>query len=815
MSGFHDNALIGASGQQGYQINRSLRFRSSASAYLSRTFGTPTNNKIWTYSVWMKRGSLSANRTIMSSNVDGAEYWDMRFNTSDQILIQNRVGSSNLLFANTTAVYRDPSAWYHIVFVFDSDNATPANRNLLYVNNVNVSLSANSGSGNASAWNTSGVQHNIGVSRTLTTGGGIWAEFDGYETEINFIDGQALTPASFGETNPVTGVWQPKKYAGTYGTNGFYLNFSDNSAATAATIGKDYSGNSNDWTPNNISVTAGVTYDSMIDVPTQWADGGNGRGNYCTLNPLDTLSGTITEGNLAFTSPATGYGGTRCTVATPTTGKWYWEVTINAITGGFDIGISSANEVRPVVPGESSASYGYKSDGAKRTNFADTIYGAAYTTNDVIGVALDLDAGTLVFYKNNTSQGTAFSSLSGGFLPMVSDFSNSAVSSAYINFGQRPFAYTPPTGFKALNTLNLPEPTISNGAQYMAATTYTGNGTTQSISNAVNGVSFQPDFVWFKNRSGANNHALYDSVRGRALGLISNATNAEQSASAGNDLVSFDSNGVSLGPVEDFTSVNGSAQSIVAWQWKANGTPAVTNTAGSITSQVSAGANQGFSIVTWSGSGAAGTIGHGLNAVPAMLITKKRTSATDSNWVTWHKNFTGGNTVTDAYYMYLNGTNGQNASGGVFYKGTDITSTTFGFQGGNANVNASGQDYVAYCFAAVAGYSAFGSYTGNGSADGPFCFTGFLPRWVMIKRTDSTGDWYIWDTARNTFNLMTQVLFADLSAAESTYAAPNPVIDVLSNGFKQRGTYPHNNASGGTYIFAAFAESPFKVSLAR
>jgi len=730
----------------------------------------------------MKRGSLSANRTIMSSNVDGAEYWDMRFNTSDQILIQNRVGSSNLLFANTTAVYRDPSAWYHIVFVFDSDNATPANRNLLYVNNVNVSLSANSGSGNASAWNTSGVQHNIGVSRTLTTGGGIWAEFDGYETEINFIDGQALTPASFGETNPVTGVWQPKKYAGTYGTNGFYLNFSDNSAATAATIGKDYSGNSNDWTPNNISVTAGVTYDSMIDVPTQWADGGNGRGNYCTLNPLDTLSGTITEGNLAFTSPATGYGGTRCTVATPTTGKWYWEVTINAITGGFDIGISSANEVRPVVPGESSASYGYKSDGAKRTNFADTIYGAAYTTNDVIGVALDLDAGTLVFYKNNTSQGTAFSSLSGGFLPMVSDFSNSAVSSAYINFGQRPFAYTPPTGFKALNTLNLPEPTILKGNQYFDATLWDGNSTDARVITSNVGTV---DFAWVKKRNGIDDHRLANSVLGGNRHLKSNATDAE---STGTTVIqAFNGSTFTVGTDN---SVNATGGTYVGWTW-------------------AEGATQGFDIVTYTGngSGAARSVAHNLGVAPRLMITKGReaqVTGTD-NWLAWHGTFGAGE------FLVLNSLAAKTTSSS-YWGNTVPNSSNFFVGGGASNVhNESGKNYIAYLFSEVAGFSKFGSYTGNGSADGPFVYTGFRPAFVILKRSDAGASWYTHDTARDTYNQTTNSLYPNLSAAEDQGYLN---LDILSNGFKLR-TTTSNNVSGGTYIYMAFAENPFKNSLAR
>jgi hypothetical protein len=328
-------AVVGAGAAAGgYQIERSLRFNSADSAYLNRTFGSPTNNKMWTYSVWMKRSAFAANQTIMSSNVDGTDYWDMRFNTSDQIFIQNRVGGSNLLLANTTAVYRDPSAWYHIVFVFDSNNGTAANRNLLYVNGVNFALSANSGSSDASAWNVNSVQHNIGVSRTADGSGTIWAEFNGYETEINFIDGSALDPTSFGEFNSDTGVWQPKAYTGSYGTNGFYLNFSDNASTT--TLGDDLSGNGNDWTTNNFSVTAGAGNDSLVDTPTNYGTdtgvGGEVRGNYATLNPLDKSSRiTLTNGNLDGAGDSSGsWGLSRSTFSFPSSGKWYWEVRLNS-----------------------------------------------------------------------------------------------------------------------------------------------------------------------------------------------------------------------------------------------------------------------------------------------------------------------------------------------------------------------------------------------------------------------------------------------------------------------------------------------------
>ena len=787
----------------GYRIDRSVRLRSSAQGYFSKTLTTPTNNKKWTYSVWMKRGSLSANRTIMSSNVDGAEYWDMRFNTSDQILIQNRVGSSNLLFANTTAVYRDPSAWYHIVFVFDSDNATPANRNLLYVNGVNVSLSANSGSGNASAWNTSGVQHNIGVSRTLTTGGGIWAEFDGYETEVNFIDGQALTPSSFGETDVLTGVWKPKKYAGTYGTNGFYLNFSDNSAANAEAIGKDYSGLGNNWTPNNISVTAGVTYDSMLDVPTLWADGGNGRGNYWTFNPLIPVAGaTYSNGNLQYTNSGNNKSGFSSPL--PNTGKWYWEGTwITSGSGSSPIiGLAQAGfENTQGATGE----LGYRANGNKFDQAAtETAYGSTWTTGDVIGVAVDMDAGTIAFYKNGTSQGTAFTTVLTALTQPVSPVFrvNVAGDVFAFNFGQRPFAYTPPTGFKALNTLNLPEPTILKGNQYFDATTYTGQNTSLSVTNSG---SMQPDFVWIKKRNGATDHNLTDAVRGTNRNLISNSTAAEDTVAR---LTSFNSNGFTLAGAFDNTNLSGSTY--VGWQWKANGA-GVSNPAGTITSTVSVSATSGFSIVSYTGNAISGaTVGHGLGVTPAMVIIKSRSVTT--NFYVWHRGLTQPN-----YQFYLNLTSAQDTAVLTFLNDKAPTSTLFELPPTGYGSNNSGATYVAYCFSEVAGFSKFGSYTGNGSADGPFVFCGFRPRFVMWKNASAAEAWLIEDTARSTYNQVALELYPSSSGAEAAGSSRSPTqqFDFLSNGFKVRGAQEQTNGNGNTIIFAAFAEHPFKNALAR
>jgi hypothetical protein len=756
---------------EGYQISRSVRLRSSASAYFNRTPGSASNRKTWTWSGWVKRGSLASAQVLFAGVSAGSNATILRFSDST-INFYNYASTAYNGELQTTAVYRDASAWYHIVAVWDTPNATAGNRMRLYVNGSEVTAFTID---TAPTQNSDGFVNNTSANYLGVDIGFNSQYFDGYLTEVNFIDGQALTPSSFGETNQFTGVWQPKKYAGTYGTNGFYLNFSDNSNNTAATIGKDYSGNGNNWTPNNISVTAGVTYDSMLDVPTQWADGGNGRGNYCTLNPLDKNAGTTpSNANLTWTA-STPWRSARATFGR-TTGKWYWEVTASGANNMHGIGTATAAVSDNNYPGKDANGWGYfDSNGNKFTNGSGSSYGASYTTNDMIGVAFDADNGTLTFYKNGTSQGTAFTGLtSGPYFPMVGNEG----STSHSNFGQRPFAYTPPTGFRALNTLNLPTPTILKGNQFFDAKLFTSNDSV----NVISGLAFAPDFVWTKRRDQAYNHDLYDSVRGIEKRLQSNNTNAENTDP--NTLTAFNSDGFTLG-TNDNANNSPSGGSAVAWTWKE-------------------GPTQGFDIVTFTGTGAAQNISHSLGVAPRMIIYQARTGA-GQNWSVGHASVNGGVTPFN-FNLKLNLTDAATTSASVF-NNTAPTSSVFTV--GNNTVN--GINYVAYLFSEVAGFSRFGSYTGNGSADGPFCFTGFLPRWIMIKRTDTTANWRILDTARDTFNVEQYELYPNLSNAEGTFAS----LDGLSNGFKIRNTDTAYNASGGTYIFAAFSETSFKYALGR
>ena len=799
----------------GYRISRSLRFRSSASAYLSRTPGSAsTDAKKFSFSWWTKKAKVAtANQFVYGCGSSGSDETYFGFNSTDKFEYIEYTSSAYQINVSTTPVYRDPSAWYHCLLVLDTTQGASSDRVKFYVNSVQQTLTGTFPGLNYATSNVNSTDAQ-NINRLPTSGA---VNFDGYYAEVYMIDGQALTPSSFGayDTN---GVWQPKAYTGTYGTNGFYLNFSDNSGATATTIGKDSSGNSNNWTPNGISVATGTTYDSMIDSPTNYADGGNGRGNYAVLNPLDkTTNATITNGNLKIRSAALGSNQfSRATMTMPAS-NIYFEGTAGANTG-----IALVSELGLM---ETIGSYAGVRSGVQCTNgnfysVANGVYTSlgvgGISAGTVIGLAYDLVNYKMAIYKDGVSLASNISISSSYISPMAHVYQDASGDVGWeVNFGQQPFRYSPPSGYTALNTQNLPAPTVPNGASYMAATTYTGNGGTQSITNGGNnntGVTFQPDFVWIKARQGVIQNILTDAVRGVSKQLCSDTTAAEV-AYTNLQLTAFNSDGFTvIDAANGGYGVNGSAGGTysgasafyIGWQWKGgNGT--VSNTSGSITSTVSANTSAGFSVVTWTGSTSSSnqTVGHGLGVTPSLVILKNRNFV--DGWYVWSSTFA--NTTTD--YLVLNTTAAKATAAGTIW-GAGMTSSLCGVRP-STFCSASTDSVVMYCFAPVAGYSAFGSYTGNGSTDGPFVYTGFRPRWIMVKRSDAAAGWYMEDTSRNTYNVMDKYLTAESSDAESTLST----IDSLSNGFKIRASSTGFNASGGTYIYAAFCEHPFKFSRSR
>jgi hypothetical protein len=807
-----------------YPISRSLRFNSADSAYLNRTPASAGNRKTWTWSGWVKRGALGSAQVLMSSDVgtSNTTWIEFGFDAADTFTITAYTTDSN----TTSAVFRDPSAWYHIVVAFDSTQATAANRCKIYINGTQQTLTGAGFTLNADYGINNNQIHGIGYRNWAS---GVGRYFNGYMTEVNFVDGQALDPSSFGLNDPETGVWSPKRYTGTYGTNGFYVNFSDNSNTTAATLGKDYSGNGNNWTPNNFSVTAGAGNDSMVDTPTSYGTdtgaGGEVRGNYCTWNRLQTSSSiTLNNGNLdAIIS-----GGVLIYSAAGTvevaTGKWYYET---VVTAGYStnyplIGVCDLTQITSAINtsfystaggGDSTGIIARGKTNVYLSNNTSTSDGVTYNyTSDVIMIAFDADLGKVWFGKNGTwnnssnpatnTGGHTFSTVSGkGYRPYVqcnADTSNAWTS----NFGQRAFAYTAPSGFKALCTQNLPTPTIgatstTQANDYMNVALWTGTGSSQNIT----GVGFQPGLVWGKMRTSADKHYLFNQLAGVNKFLSSNLSDTETTDAT--ILTSFNADGFTLGTSVDLNRSGG--YNYVGWAWNAGGST-VTNTSGTISSQVRANTTSGFSIVTYTGTGSNATVGHGLGVAPAMYIVKRRTGGV-GNWGVWHTSLS--NTTTA--YLLLDSQAAQSTSTSI-WGSTAATSTTIGI-GTSITTNNSSDTYVAYCFAAVAGYSAFGSYTSNGSTDGPFIYLGFRPEYILIKSSSKATEWLIKDAARDPYNAGVTRIYANQNYAET---ATGGDIDYLSNGFKIRtNTSEINNDSGSTFIWAAFAEFPFKYALAR
>ena len=830
MSLFHGSAIPNAAS---YDIDKSCRLNNNA--LLSKQFSSAGNKKTWTWSCWIKLGrmdfSTDNQKHIFGAGGGGSGSYNtqlfifqdgsLRFTTS----VPAPTTHAQL---NTNRLLRDSSQWYHIVCAVDTTQGTASNRIKLYVNGVQeTSLStATYPSQNLDLYvgnNTSGSQYNHTIGASGVWGGSTkYAFWDGYMAECFFVDGTALTPSSFAKADPVYGNWIPKdcKDDLTYGTNGFHLDFENSSS-----MGNDANG-SNNWTVVNIS-----THDQMLDTPTN---------NFCTMNPLAMgPRNTMSEGNLQWMWSSTGnyhYHG-KGTFAL-FSGKWYWEIKkLASRTDSEAIGIASWN-TRPWKDGgqissqESDGVYSYSPDsgGKKWKNGSGTAYGAAWAANDVFSVALDLDNGTITFYKNGTSQGTAYSDLSSssykGWSPAWSGYGTSGPSEFLANFGADGtfagihtaggnsddngygnFKYDVPAGFLALCTKNLPTPTLEPKDHFQALA-YTGNGSTHNIT----GVGFQPDFVWTKARNvGPNSSRLIDAVRGATHPLVSNSTATQTTET--NGLSAFGSDGYTLNG--SLNSMNANNTNYVSWNWKANGAGS-SNTDGNITSTVSANTTAGFSIVKWEGDGSASaTVGHGLGSQLKMIICRE---IDGGDW--WHVWVHG---MTDnGHNAFLNNDNGQRAAYSDGHVQKLNNTTTFGFQSSTSNVNAVNHDginNIAYCFAEIDGYSRIDYYMGNDLTSGTFIYTGFQPAFIMVKRIDTAGTgWIMMDNARDTYNVMNNSLYADMNTNENTERSTMPV-DFYANGFKWRINYSDvNGSSGGTYhkyVVYAVAEYPFKHSNAR
>jgi len=770
-----------------FTLDQSLRFDHPSAHSLSKTFASAGNRKTWSFSAWAKRGYLSSqdnHRQVIFSCVSAANdtgFLEIGWNSDDTFYITTQTA-----ITATSAKFRDTSSWYHILVACDTTQSTATNRFKVYINGVDQAVgNLTSVSEDADTAINQAELHSIGKGYTDR-------ELEGYLAEVHFINGTALTPSSFGETGDY-GEWKPIEYSGSYGTNGFYLDFADSGA-----LGDDESGNTNDFTANNLAAA-----DQVLDSPSN---------NFPTLNALNYV-GALSEGNLAYTAPTSDSRTSASTMAS-SSGKWYAEVLIGSTGTNWVVGVASA-KLNALLSADKLHNYtggnaSYLHNGNKSLNGTQTSYGATYTTGDIIGIALDVGSGTVTFYKNNASQGsiTLPTSNDTAWQFALGSGTGGASHSYNINFGQDSsfaggktaqgnqdgnsigdFYYTPPTNYLALCTSNLPDASIVP-SEYFNTVLYTGNATARSIT----GVGFQPDFVWNKTRSANQNHFLYDAVRGASKDLRINQTGTEGTSDA---VTAFGADGFSVGSGNDG---NENTETYVNWNWKANGTGS-SNTDGSINSTAtSASVDAGFSIVTYTGNATEGaTVGHGLSKAPEVIMLKKRSGS--SGWYMYHSAL--GATKNIEIQV-----NSAAATTSNIWNDTEPTADVFSL-GNNAAVNGTSATFVAYCFHSVDGYSKFGSYTGNANADGTFVYTGFKPAFVMIKRTDGAKNWSMYDNKRDSINPNTKQLYANKSNVEyddATYTA----MDFVSNGFKWRTDNTGENV--GSYIFLAFASVPFKYS---
>ena len=828
---------------------QSLRFDDGSSAYLTRTPSSAGNRKTWTWSCWIKRTNLGSN-SIFEGGTASNNSLGLQFdNSSKSLQFFVYDGSSVTVDVKTTQVFRDVSAWYHIVIAFDTTQGTASNRVKLYVNGSQITDLA------TTTYPSENTDFNINNTNAHQIGRSVFGSsnhFDGYMTEVNFVDGTALAPSSFGETK--NGVWIAKKYTGSYGTNGFRLQFNQTGTGTASTstIGADTSGNTHHFTSSGIDASDCA----MPDSP---------ENNFATMNPLHFRAtygmATMSQGNLFYGSAGLSSSfGASFTTFTLSSGKWYAEVLTNGTAdpgflscsaGVMNVGHYGYQHFLVQNPQNQTGNWTLFMDGTDTVSrfngsLADPTF-TGYNDDKVLGIALNADDKELSFYVDGALQtGLGSSGIidisTGGSAndawSFTANTANGLTTKHCWNFGQDSsfagdetatsnsdsngngtFHTAPPSGFLAVCSANLPEPTISPNADtqsddYFNTVLYSGtNGT-----NNVSGVGFQPDWVWIKRRDASAFHPIHDSSRPTYAYLRTSGNNAENTDSGSDWFRSFDSDGFTVVHTSTGSGTTGqwnqSGGTFLGWNWKANGGTTTTNDAsstgvGTLDSVFQANTTARFSIVTYTGFGeTVKTIAHGLGVIPQMILFKSRGAA--GAWHVYHQST--GNTKA----LYLNATDGETTDNNFL---NQVTPTdTLITLGTGSGANPENVTMVAYCFAEVEGYSKIGSYIGNSNGDGTFVFTGFKPAWVMLKRSDSNtnGSWVILDNKRDATpngNPNDTPLFPDGAFVEENNT--NRVVDFLSNGFKLRSATTNDILNVGTMIYMAFAEAPFKYANAR
>lgn len=822
-----DPIRLGSSQPTGYEIEKSLMFTDQRQTDLRRTPSSAGNRRTMTFSFWAKhvdagnRENSNEDHYFYNANYGSNNPQSYITWKNNRLAVEFVTGGSYSGSVATEAYFRDVAAWTHYVIQIDTTQGTSSNRVKFFINGVeetnktgnNVSLQYPSQ--NFDTAFCADTEQVIGE----YFGGGGSSNYDGYVAEFHLIDGSVKAPTEFAEYDD-NNAWIPKKYVGSYGTTGFYLKFNDNSGTTSTTMGKDSSGNGNNWTPSNFNVS-----DISPDTPTN---------NFCVMNINDKSNSTQMQvqygGRRAFATH--GFRTVRGTFGV-TSGKWYWEARLETWEHSF-IGVTNVEEyIGGTGRGAetSNSAMVRQNNGNLRTNGSDAGYGSSQADGDIVGFALDMDNGKFYMAKNNSwfNSGNPANQTNPGKTGLTKRMSPAAApydnKSCYYNFGaddtfngaitsagntdgngEGKFKYSPPSGFLALCSKNLPEPTIPEGKKYFDTLLWTGNDSNRSIT----GLDFSPDWVWVKKRSGGSDrsHQLFDTVRGAQMTLHSDDTGTSHSNS--DRLSSFDSNGFSIGTSGGDDGINANGSGYLAWCWDA-GSSTVTNNDGTISSQVRANPTAGFSIVSYSGSGSNATVGHGLGATPKAYIIKRQDGGSgNTNWRVYHANLDNGEDPEE-FHLKLNSSDGQSGQSNIF-NDTKPTSSVFSI-GTHASTGESGGSYIAYVFAEVEGFSAFGGYTGNSDDNGTYINCGFRPAWVLVKKENGGENWQLRDTTRESFNWTDLKLEANLNNNEGG-GTDGDRLDILSNGFKGADQAGQFN-DGHRYVYWAFAEHPFKTSRGR
>ena len=831
---------------------RSVRFDDTAQRHLARTPSSASNRRTWTWSGWLKRSRQDYG--IIFGAADNNNPWGINETTyiayggSTHAI---RVFHNSTVLRELSGYQRDFSGWFHLVVAFDTTDSTAADRHKVYINGVKVETfdTQNNLNANTDTFINLDVNQVIGGQQTNTAN----SYLNAYMSEVNFIDGLQLTPTSFGESK--NGIWIAKETSGlTFGTNGYRLRFDQKGTGTASssTIGADTSGNDNHWTSGGLAAQDCAMQDSPENNFATWNE------NYRMYG--DTGYMATTQGGLFVTGGGNVNSDRSFAMSTMSVNEIlrnsdgagaYMEVRSPGV-GGDNGYIGLLGQTRVDQKGDSAT---VRSDNSGHSNYhlispngrtlleagessSSALSGLNGTQTDdaVIGFAIKTDGKFFISVDGTFSTnaaGAAQNPVSGanpfGTIDLTVDFFFHAgnISLFQANFGQDStfggnetatsnadangigeFHTAPPTGYLAMCTANMPEPAVGPNSDtqsfnHFGMVKYTGNNTD---NKAVTGLQFQPDLLFLFPDSNSTHNLTCDSGRGVNENHYLSSASAEVDDGAG--IKSFNSNGFTLGTSANWNANN---RDYYTYAWRANGgtaTATISESGNNPAAVVQANPAAGISIITYTGTGATGTIAHGLGAVPTLILVKNRD--TNDSWNVFHVALGAG----EVAYLNLAADTDTNQAN---WNNTAPTSSVFTVNT-DASVNTNDEAYTAYVFADVPGFSKHGSYIGNHNADGHFSYTGFRPAFLIIKKRDGNTGWEVTEALSSdgnpaaTENPIDQHFLVETKAAQST----NDAYDFYSNGWKLRSTgYTRSRNAGEVYIYISFAEAPFKYANAR